>query len=223
MMPPPKRGHVRRRSPPLTWSIHAGRGAHAESIGDLQTAVDAYARALTINPDVQLAAFWDVTPLRQQARATAAPLTIWGVTVQALSQGQAVPISADDPLPPMRLGIETAIRGWIALGAGDRERADIALQRAQRAPIGDEEAIWMLILTAEIARVDGRDAQARDLTAQARALRDAGDLNADWAEGANIFYMQSLRLAIPRIFLPQAHIDMMLTGTLIDYALAQMP
>jgi hypothetical protein len=52
------------------------------------------------------------------------------------------------------------------------------------------------------------------------AARTSPPLAADWEAGANIFYTQMLSLATPRLFLPQARVDISYTGALIDAALA---
>jgi hypothetical protein len=164
---------------------------------------------------------WDISPLRREL-AGSVSLTGAGEAVRLLIAG--------DPEGAAEVWVESAFRanppgysvvhaldGWIALGRGDLAAARRLSDLAAESVVSHEDAAWSALIAARVQLAEGGDPQP--MLARVIEARTIPPLAADWEAGANIFYVQMLSLAVPRIFLPQAQVDITFTGALIDAAL----
>jgi putative inorganic carbon (HCO3(-)) transporter len=200
------------------WSIHDRWGRYAESVGALDEARSAYSRAVLWNPDVLLLPDWEASPLRREAALNVA-LTPAGEAVSGVLMGdpdgaRAAWEGSSYRASPPSFVIGDGIDALIALADGDTETAQRLYASMSARVIFNEDRAWMALIGGRLSGVDPADAVRE-------ALFPAG-LAEDWSGGANIFYVQFLTLAYPRIFLPQAQIDTSYTGVLL-LALIESP
>lgn len=204
------------------WSIHYRWGVYAEAHGESDLARTAYQRALNAAPDIILLPDWDASPLRREL-ADGVTLTGAGEAVRLLLTGDAEGAaavwseSAFRANPP-GYAVMYALDGWIALERGDLAAARRSSDMAAESVVSREDSAWAALIAARIQLAGGGDPEP--VLARVIDARTIPPLAADWEGGANIFYVQMLSLAIPRLFLPQAQVDITFTGALIDAALA---
>ncbi|PJF27789.1 MAG: hypothetical protein CUN53_02760, partial [Phototrophicales bacterium] len=119
---------------------------------------------------------------------------------------------------PPGYAVVHALDGWIALERGDLAEARRLSALAADSVVNREDSAWAALIAARVLIAEGADPET--MLARVIEAQTIAPLAADWDAGANVFYTQMLSLAIPRLFLPQAQVDITFTGALIDAALA---
>ncbi len=203
------------------WSIHYQWGIYAETYGEPDLAQMAYQRAVNAAPDIVLLPDWDASPLRREM-ASGVSLTGAGEAVRLLITGDAAGAAAvwfesDFRANPPGYTVVHALDGWIALERGDLAEARRLSALAADSVVSREDSAWAALITAQLQAAQSDDPEP--MLARVIEARAIPPLAADWEAGVNIFYTQMLSLAIPRLFLPQARMDITFTGALIDAAL----
>jgi tetratricopeptide (TPR) repeat protein/O-antigen ligase len=204
------------------WSIHYRWGVYAEAQAEPDLARTAYQRALNATPDIVLLPEWDESSLRR-ALADGVSLTGAGEAVRLLIAGDAegaaaIWFASGFRANPPGYAVVHALDGWIALERGDLAEARRLSDLAAASAVSREDSAWAALIAARVRMAEGVDPEA--VRTAVIAARTSPPLAADWEAGANIFYTQMLSLATPRLFLPQARVDISYTGALIDAALA---
>lgn len=203
------------------WSIHYRWGVYAEAHGETDLASAAYQRALNAAPDIVMLPDWDDSSLRRELAGDIS-LTGAGEAVRLLIAGDAdgaaaVWFESAFRANPPGYAVVHALDGWIALERGELAEARRLSALAAQSIVNREDSAWAALIAARVLIAEGADPAS--MLAQVLEARAIPALAADWEGGANIFYTQMLSLAIPRLFLPQAQVDITFTGALIDAAL----
>ncbi len=194
---------------PDAWPLSYLLGQYHEVLDDESLALAAYRRALDAQPDVQLLPGWSDSPIRLTASADVQPHEL-GRLLQLIDAGDmnaARDLWATRPTWP---GQPTPAEGFIFqvmfdIDGGTFDKADAALREAvDGAEVRSDEA-WINVGRARLAYARGDMEGAEQAVADAQAALTLGPNDVDYDQGVNIIYVQYIRSAVPRLFLPQAH------------------
>lgn len=204
------------------WSIAYQQGIYAEIVGESETARTAYMTALRVNPDIRLFPEWSDSPIRQSLVDDAPALSDLGAAAINLVQGNVDSarerwMRGTYRSSPPSLDIRDGMDALIAIESGDMSSAQILRDAMQQNAWNPEDTAWLHFVDARIANANDRPDDTAQALLETRQALEPGDLAADWVYGANIFYGQFLQFVIPRVFLPQAHIDTTFTSAVLEY------
>lgn len=157
----------------------------------------AYAQAVNANPDIVLNWRGVQDEAIQAAVAGVEPASDIGRTLDLLARGEAEAARALWESSATYSGEAASVyvvSALVAAANGDAEAAAQSLQRARGYP--DEAWLYAgeACLNSEVRQT---------ALGAAQAALNLAPLEVDWSLGANILYIQFLRLGIPRQFLPQ--------------------
>jgi hypothetical protein len=188
---------------PRIWTFPASIAPYAFAIGDAEREQAAYAQAAQTNPDLVLNWRGVQDEAIQAAIVGLDPVSDIARTLNLLARGQAEDARAFWLATSSAAGNASpvyVVSALVARANGDESAAAHLLEQARRAASGFADDAWLY--AAEFCLTNDAAARQRAFEA-AQAALNIGPLAADWPLGANILYIQFLRLGIPRQFLPQ--------------------
>ncbi len=194
---------------PGAWPLAYLLGQYHEQSQDAAQALVAYRQALAAQPDVLLLPGWNDSPLRAAASADVQPHDL-GRLLQMIDAGAMD--EARDLWAAHRswAGQPTPTEAFIfqvifAIDAGKLDAADAALREAVDVAEVRSDQAWISVGRARLAYARGDIEGAEQGLADARAALTLGPNDVDYDQGVNILYVQYIRSAAQRLFLPQVH------------------
>jgi O-antigen ligase/tetratricopeptide (TPR) repeat protein len=190
---------------PRGWNFGHTLGTYLEAVGDPAGAAEAYARTLRETPNAVLSPVWGATDL-QRAAADAADRSPFAATIERLDTGDgdaAAESWRSAPEARANISLRYAVDALVALAADDAAGALEAIGAADALDVTEQDSAWVLLAQARYAAFNGEADSAAERLESAWVALERGRFDPDYAVGANIHYIQFLRYAVPRMFVPQ--------------------
>jgi len=185
---------------PESWQIAVNLGNYETATGDTASAQAAYDQAVRIEPDIIL---MPDLPELSAANADLSPPAQVALLLQSGDLDQTEQVWKDY-VPSLRNSSQPVIDTLLALARGDRDAAEAALAKAERAIQSETDEIWVHLGRARLARFDGDDDVATTELATIRDMLKRGLFEGDFSNSL-IGYVQFLMNILPRDFLPQVY------------------
>jgi len=187
------------RTAPGDWNFAYRAGVYAEAQGDIPAARAFYEQALRLNTELPLMPEWDASELRQGLTLPESALI---PLVQALVNGDTLAAQTQwAAIPHYGWPAYQVLELFLKLRQHDAAGATVIWEQ-----VGGglpEQRAWYYLGAALLARYQGQSGQAELAVVRDLILIDPFEM--DFVFGANINYIQFLRLASPRQFLPQVN------------------
>jgi tetratricopeptide (TPR) repeat protein len=185
---------------PESWQLAINLGNYEKADGDMVAADAAYHQAVETKPDIIL------LPELNDLSSPQAGLTPPAQVALLLDQGEVDQAEQiwKGYVPPLRDSSQPIFEMMLALARHDRDAAEAALAKGERAIVSETDEIWVHLGRAKLAQFDGDKAAASNEMNSVNQMLKRGLFEADFSNSL-IGYVQFLMNSLPRDFLPQVY------------------